>query len=533
MKKRKQKINKINFAYVLVISFYLVFAPIYANAILPAAIAVAGSTALRTVITKSGGAVVRTLSPAAVKKAVVAAIGICKTNPSFCTSTAITAAITAMAKDGIDITVNNNTTNNDIDVDIYRDTSSDGICYYVILPIIANVPEQKILKPTPTQACKAITGLSYGIPKKDIYTYKEYLSNDNKYCHQKVTREAYNFVHEYDSLSSFIGQEKCDIVNSRTNVSEDEIYNYFIKNASDDDITNIYNYDYSQHPNITINNKTESGDTINNNIKNNYSNEKETTEDVAKKAKDKEDDYHPDNINEENCSKNSKGQLNKCGKDKEYESDKCPSGYVKYNGNCVKKDDDDKIQCKNGSVKIGNSCVKPDDDDNDKDDDAPEPDKPKKCPSGYIKVNDKCEKPDDDDDDPPDAPKCPSGTVKIGGVCVKPDSDDDLDELIDCEKSAFHKKICDWIDWTQEEHDPESETSVDVEEGELPDIDTDKVDFSDTCPAPKQVSVTVAGQTETDEMSYQPLCDFFGMLKPFVIGMGWVSGAFIIAGRRG
>ena len=92
------------------------------------------------------------------------------------------------------------------------------------------------------------------------------------------------------------------------------------------------------------------------------------------------------------------------------------------------------------------------------------------------------------------------------------------------------------MDWTQEEHTPPEDTNVEVMD--LTDtlkIDKDRISFNDQCPVPEPVSVTVAGQTSTDELDYQPMCDFFSRLKPFVVSIlgGFGSILMIAGGRRG
>lgn len=138
---------------------------------------------------------------------------------------------------------------------------------------------------------------------------------------------------------------------------------------------------------------------------------------------------------------------------------------------------------------------------------------------------------------PEEPQECPSGSVKVDDVCVKiPDSDGD--EPLFCDSSEFTKKVCDWIDWTQTEHDePEPDSGkVDIiDKSEDLSIDNDRIDFSNQCPAPTPINTSVGGFPVSTELNYQPLCDFFTMLNPFVIGMGGISSALIIAGgaRRG
>lgn len=131
--------------------------------------------------------------------------------------------------------------------------------------------------------------------------------------------------------------------------------------------------------------------------------------------------------------------------------------------------------------------------------------------------------------------KCPSGSVKVDDVCVKiPDSDSD--EPLFCDSSEFTKKVCDWIDWTQKPHDKPDSGNVDIiDKSKDLNIDQNRIDFTNQCPAPTPINTSVGGFPVSTELNYQPLCDFFEMLNPFVIGMGGISSALIIAGgaRRG
>lgn len=113
---------------------------------------------------------------------------------------------------------------------------------------------------------------------------------------------------------------------------------------------------------------------------------------------------------------------------------------------------------------------------------------------------------------------------------------DNLEKMQKCEETEFNKKICDFIDWVKQEPDvTEDNGVVDItDNSEGISVDKNRINFSNQCPAPKTVSISVAGFPVSYELNYQPLCDFFIMLNPFVIGMGGISSALIIAasGRR-
>lgn len=140
-----------------------------------------------------------------------------------------------------------------------------------------------------------------------------------------------------------------------------------------------------------------------------------------------------------------------------------------------------------------------------------------------------------DDPTKPDDKECPLGSVLVDDVCVvKSDSD----EALWCNSTDFSKKICDWIDWTQKKPDDlkSNEGKIDViDKSDDLEIDEDRIVFADQCPPPTPIELVVMGFPYSEELNYQPFCDFFGMLNPFVVGMGGISSALIIAGgiRRG
>ena len=110
---------------------------------------------------------------------------------------------------------------------------------------------------------------------------------------------------------------------------------------------------------------------------------------------------------------------------------------------------------------------------------------------------------------------------------------ENLERMQKCNETQFNQKVCDFIDWVQQPFQSKDDGKLDVKDGNLTNINQNRVKFKDQCPPPKPINITVMGQNFGTAMDYQPLCDFFSMLKPFVVGMGWVAGAFIIVGRRG
>lgn len=470
--------------YSFFLSLILAIAPVYSYALLPVAVnigvAIAGSKSGRVAIQNGTGAVIKKVSPTAKQGLIKNAIALCKAN--VLAMKACSDILGDMLDDDVHIE-NKTTVNNDIDVEIYRrifnkcrvvpvfgKQGEKFSSYHGAYSYYSSKLENKMRERTYLRNIKDVSPQSENKSRLDRFLDRIKMINvdsldDDKIYHisdEYYASITYTYeVRDGDKESGFwygsrIGdsfkffyQKRCES-GDKDYLSDDEIEEYFNKRADGDDITNIYNYDYSKHDNITINNKTESGDTINN-YKNDFDKtekEKNVSANATEKMKNKRKGYDIDEINDENCEKNEKGEYDKCGDDR------------------GKKDGEDSES----------------EEESKKED----------------------EKKEDDEEDKP----------------------------IDCKASSFHKKVCDWIDWTQEEHDPKQNTKVDIDEPDLPNIDEDRIKFKAVCPPPKPIHINVVGRDYHTELSYQPLCDFFSELKPFVVGLGWFSGAMIIAGRR-
>lgn len=86
-------------------------------------------------------------------------------------------------------------------------------------------------------------------------------------------------------------------------------------------------------------------------------------------------------------------------------------------------------------------------------------------------------------------------------------------------------------DFFKSEPDNPSDTSVDVSENSSVVFDdSTRFNFGSTCPQSEQFSVSFFGHTQNLEFSYQPLCQFLSMIKPFVVGGSYLIGAYIVMG---
>ncbi|MBE0974907.1 hypothetical protein IH776_26685, partial [Escherichia coli] len=105
---------------------------------------------------------------------------------------------------------------------------------------------------------------------------------------------------------------------------------------------------------------------------------------------------------------------------------------------------------------------------------------------------------------------------------------ENLEKMQKCNETEFNKKVCDFVDWFQEE--PTKPTD---EKPAIKDIEAEssnKIDMAGSCPAPYQINFSVFGHSQDNSISYQPLCDALEMLKPIFVGAGALSSMFILMG---
>ena len=440
----------------ILLAFFIVFAPVYSNAVLPA-LAASAASATRVLV----GATIKKVSPAALANAKKAAIGICKSNPVSCGGLGVGGILGAIAGDGWNIEITNNDVNN-IDVDIYKIPQNDAC------EVVFAYSDKKQASSIVTAAMVASRNASnqYGHAfrlssnwQKEFDAFEAYwklpqnkaqLTLDFKYMSDVSVKMdmkpqggtfSKNESHWSQTTS---GHVKCvPYPINKTYITNNELNQYVTNNTTnnDIDIKDIYNFDFSQY-NINIGGDTYNGTTINNDLS--KSDPSEADKKVSPDLKKKLDDgtISLDDVNDQNCTKNEAGEYDKCG-------------------------------------------------------DKTDPTDP--------------EEPTDPEPEPEPPP-------------------------IECDANGFYKKVCDWMDWTQKPHDKPDSGKVDIiDKSEGLNIDQNRIDFTNQCPAPTPINTSVGGFPVSTELNYQPLCDFFEMLNPFVIGMGGISSALIIAGgaRRG
>lgn len=105
---------------------------------------------------------------------------------------------------------------------------------------------------------------------------------------------------------------------------------------------------------------------------------------------------------------------------------------------------------------------------------------------------------------------------------------ENLEKMQKCNETEFNKKVCDFIDWFQDEPTEPTDEKPTIKDIEAE--SSNKIDMSGSCPAPYQINFSVFGHSQNNSISYQPLCDALEMLKPIFVGAGALSSMFILMG---
>lgn len=460
----------------IILAFFIVFSPVYSYAVLPALAAAAASAGGRVLV----GNAIKRVGQAALSKAGMASIA---------AGVASTAGIkSAIESDGWTIDYGSGgggaggswdapngggvDSEGNIDIEIYKMPPNDGCeiqvsfgTSYLSAPDFYNRFLDNYNSKNSNSRYLQYSGWSepfdsviafYKSPSFDKRSATtEWKSSSGlpikfRYDRQAKSSGEWNPVNSDPAYnSSVIAYYRCMPYPVNKNyITNNEFNAYLTKNITNnqagDIIKNIYNYDYSQHPNITINNNTTGGNSLNNDLSVNVDPNADIRVSPRLRLDIESNKVNLDNVNDTNCTKNEAGEYDNCTgeEDPEEETD-----------------------------------------------------------------------PDDPNNPSPEEPS-----------------------PIECDANGFYRKVCDWMDWTKKEHTEPTDTNVDVTDktSEIV-IDDSRISFDDQCPTPKDINITVVGHSFSDALDYQPLCDFFIKLKPFVVGIGGISSALIIAGgvRRG
>lgn len=123
-------------------------------------------------------------------------------------------------------------------------------------------------------------------------------------------------------------------------------------------------------------------------------------------------------------------------------------------------------------------------------------------------------------------------------VTVNQDKDKaDDDKPIDCTATAFHKKVCDFIDWYQSDDHEDQDTKIDIKD-DVPTPHSTKVDFSGACPANYELNFKIDfGSIGSHDVNLvllntRKLCGFLDdWVEPIVKFLGPIHAIYII-GRK-
>jgi len=84
--------------------------------------------------------------------------------------------------------------------------------------------------------------------------------------------------------------------------------------------------------------------------------------------------------------------------------------------------------------------------------------------------------------------------------------------------------------WLNDSATDTSETKPEIKDLSLSFDDGSRVTFDQTCPQPQPIQLTFMGISQEASFSYEPLCNFMIMIRPFVIGSAYLIGAYIVMG---
>ena len=132
--------------------------------------------------------------------------------------------------------------------------------------------------------------------------------------------------------------------------------------------------------------------------------------------------------------------------------------------------------------------------------------------------------------------------VSCRNARIDKDSDDenqtqkeksDEDKTINCDATGFHKKVCDFIDWYQDDDDLDDNTKIDVKD-DTPEPTNANIDFKATCPPPYEVNISLYGIDINFTLLDTPeVCSFLHTwIKPIMLVIAPLQAIYILGGRN-
>ncbi|MQZ29608.1 hypothetical protein F4U02_01130 [Acinetobacter haemolyticus] len=101
------------------------------------------------------------------------------------------------------------------------------------------------------------------------------------------------------------------------------------------------------------------------------------------------------------------------------------------------------------------------------------------------------------------------------------------------DEKTFWQTIKDWLDWTKEEPEQDTDTQVEVQQPE--EFDTsiftkDRFQVSRQCPVPEQHTITLTGVSVSFTFDLTPLCTVLEMARPALVACSYLYAAYIVIG---
>lgn len=98
------------------------------------------------------------------------------------------------------------------------------------------------------------------------------------------------------------------------------------------------------------------------------------------------------------------------------------------------------------------------------------------------------------------------------------------------ETLGFFDEIRAFLDQQGSDQGNDKTGEITPEEKNIQVDETQRISFVSGCPAGERFTVSFMGSTQNLEFSYQPLCQFMSMIRPFVIAIAYLIGAYIVMG---
>lgn len=324
----------------IIFAFFIVFAPVYSNAVLPALAATVASNSGRVLV----GQTIKKVAPSAIANARKALVGICQKNPNYCRGAGAALGL-KLISDGWNIDVTNNDVTNDIDVDIYKIPQGETCITQVSFSashLSAAVHNQSIINyyesqntngwykyrqtPNYLSPYQAVTDYWSKYDKSQLTQNWQKYGQDITVTYDKKTQSGdLSWPDEWQTINTDVGvYVRCVPWSGgdKIYINDSDLNQYITNNNINDiDVLDIYNFDFSQYNNINIGGDTYNGTTINNDLAKSDPTEadKKVSADLKKKLDSKE--LSLDDVTDENCTKNESGEYDKCGADKEPDPD--------------------------------------------------------------------------------------------------------------------------------------------------------------------------------------------------------------------